>query len=307
MILNGAGSNNLIAGNLIGTDATGTVALGNLFDPVENVGGDGVYVSYSPDTTVGEPGGRNVISGNGAGTGYGANVDLLGSSGSVVQSNFIGTDITGTVALSNETFEGIYLADGSYTVGGLTPTPGTGLGNVISGNGFWGVYAYSNDGGSVIEGNIIGADATGLHELPNGEGVALVGGVSLVTIGGTVAGSANLISGDNLYSGRDVALSGSDNTIEGNLIGTDITGEAALPLLPGDVGGIGVFIIDGATGNTVGGTSAAARNIILGIDGPGVYIGAAPQTRLRPTMSSRATLSVPTPRAPWPSPTPGMA
>ncbi len=108
--------------------------------------------------------------------------------------------------------------------------------------------------------------------------MALVGGVSLVTIGGTVAGSANLISGDNLYSGRDVALGGSDNTIEGNLIGTDITGEAALPLLPGDVGGIGVFIIDGATGNTVGGTSAAARNIISGIDGPGVFIGAANAT-----------------------------
>ncbi len=57
VLLNDAGSNNLIAGNLIGTDATGTVALGNLFDPVENGGGVGVYVSYSPDTTVGEPGG----------------------------------------------------------------------------------------------------------------------------------------------------------------------------------------------------------------------------------------------------------
>ena len=72
-----AGSDNLVAGNLIGTDVTGTVALGNLIDPAVNYGGAGVGVEYSPDTTVGEPGGRNVISGNGPGTVDGTNVYLL--------------------------------------------------------------------------------------------------------------------------------------------------------------------------------------------------------------------------------------
>ncbi len=273
-----AGPGNLVAGNLIGTNAAGTLALGNLFDPTIDYGGVGVAVQYSPDTTVGEPGGRNVISGNGLGTVNGTNVSLYDSSGSVVQSNYIGTDITGTVALSSTTLIGVWLQSGSYTVGGLTPTPGTGLGNVISGNDE-GITDSSYTAGSsdVIEGNIIGADASGLHELPNPIAGVGLGQVSLVTIGGTAAGSANLISGDNRYgSGGNVELRGSsDNTIEGNLIGTDITGEAALPALPGDVLGFGVVIADGATDNTVGGTSAAARNVISGIDGQGVSIGVA--------------------------------
>ena len=61
--------------------------------------------------------------------------------------------------------------------------------------------------------------------------------------------------------------------IEGNLIGTDITGGARLPALPGDQNGIGVLVGDGATDNTIGGTTAAARNIISGeLNGPGVDI-----------------------------------
>ena len=84
---------------------------------------------------MGELGGGNVIAGNGLGTSNGANVNLDRSTGSVVQSNIIGTDITGTIALSTTTYYGVALQFGSYIVGGLTPTPGTGLGNVISGNG----------------------------------------------------------------------------------------------------------------------------------------------------------------------------
>ena len=270
-----AGSNNLIAGNLIGTDATGTVALGNLIDPLLNYGGSGVGVEYSPDTTVGEPLGRNVISGNAPGTVDGNNVYLLYSSGSVVQSNYIGTDITGTVALSTTTLFGVDFQYGSYTIGGLTPTPGTGLGNVISGN-LIGIYyaGYTASDAVLIEGNIIGADATGEHELPNSDGGVVLYQVSLVTIGGTAAGAGNLISGDNRpgNEGNIFLDDSSDNAIEGNLIGTDITGLAGLPLLVGDVGGLGVYIAAGSTDNTIGGTTAAARNIISGIDGPGVYI-----------------------------------
>ena len=273
-----AGSNNLIAGNLIGTDATGTVALGNLIDPQLNYGGAGVAVEYSPDTTVGEPGGRNVISGNAPGTIGSNNVYLLYSSGTVVQGNYIGTDITGTVALSTTTLSGVAFQYGSYTIGGLTPTPGTGLGNVISGNSI-GIY-YAGDtvpDTVVIEGNIIGADATGEHELPNPDAGVLTYQVSLLTIGGTAAGAGNLISGQNHPGdeGNIFVDDSSDNTIEGNLIGTDITGSARLPALSGDVSGIGVLIGDGATDNTIGGMTPSARNIISGNDTWGVFIGAA--------------------------------
>ncbi len=271
-----AGSDNLVAGNLIGTDSTGGVALGNLIDPLLNYGGAGVGVEYSSDTTVGELGGRNVISGNGPGTVDGTNVYLLSSTGSVVQSNFIGTDITGTVALSTNTLNGVYFQYGSYTIGGLTPTPGTGLGNVISGNSI-GIY-YSGDtvpDGVNIEGNIIGADATGTHELPNPNGGMIFYQVSLVTIGGTAAGAGNLISGDNRPGSEgDIYLDDStDNAVKGNFIGTDITGKFGLQALPGDQNGIGVNIGLGSTDNTIGGITAADRNIISGVvNGPGVYI-----------------------------------
>ena len=106
-----------------------------------------------------------MISGNGLGTSNGDNVNLIYSTGSVVQSNIIGTDITGTVALSTTTYYGVVLQIGSYIVGGLTSTPGTGLGNVISGNGITAFSLTNDTAGSttVIEGNIVGADPTGEH------------------------------------------------------------------------------------------------------------------------------------------------
>ncbi len=278
VVLNYAGSNNLVAGNLIGTDVTGTVALGNLFDTPALYGGYGVDLNYSPDNTVGEPGGRNVISGNGPGspgTTNGANVIVYYSSGSAVQSNFIGTDITGTVALSTNTYN-MYVGGGSsITIGGLTPTPGTGLGNVISGNSAeFGLGIQAVTGPVVVEGNIIGADATGEHELPNVVSGVFLNQASGVTIGGTAAGAENLISGDNRYGSEgNIFLSDSmDNAIEGNLIGTDITGEASLPALAGDQNGFGVRVTFGSTGNTIGGITAAARNIISGNTDDGVEI-----------------------------------
>jgi hypothetical protein len=268
-----AGPNNLVAGNLIGTDVTGSVALGNDYAYGSLSGGFGVDAIASPDTIVGEPGGGNVIAGNGLNVVNGVNVHLIYSTGSVVQSNEIGTDKTGTVALSTTTYYGVALEFGSYIVGGLTPTPGKGLGNVISGNGGYGIR-YDNDivpDTVVIEGNIIGADSTGELAVPNINGGISLVGASLVTIGGTAAGAGNLISGNNY--GGNVYLSGSsNNVIEGNLIGSDITGESRL-MSSGIQNGKGVVLADGSTDNTVGGTTAMARNIISGNADSGVYIG----------------------------------
>ena len=263
-----AGTNNLVAGNLVGTDVTGTLAVPNII--IDAAGGVGVEVDSSPDNIVGEPGGRNVISGN-AHTG----VTLIGSTGTTVQTNYIGTNLSGSAAVPNSS-NGLEIAQsGSYTIGGLTSTPGTGLGNVISGNGIAGLTVDSNTaaGQVVVLGNIIGADATGLHELPNLIGIFLYSAQN-VTIGGTAAGAVNLISGDNLYGNEgNIRLDGasSNNIIEGNLIGTDITGLGRLPALPGDVFGVGVWVIAGSTNNTIGGTTSAARNVISALTG-GVLI-----------------------------------
>src|SRR5207249_480982 len=79
------------------------------------------------------------------------------------------------------------------------------------------------------------------------------------TIGGTSSGARNLISG-NQIAGIQLAGTGvSGNLVAGNYIGTDAAGTSDL----GNAGP-GVTISAGAANNTVGGTSAAARNVISG-------------------------------------------
>jgi len=115
--------------------------------------------------------------------------------------------------------------------------------------------------GSVIMGSFIGTDVTGtlLRENP-GRGIELFGGASSNLIGGTDFAARNLIAG----SGPGIQVVGSDNRIEGNLIGTNASGNGSLP------NRIGIVLWQ--PNNTVGGTTDAARNIISGNDGAGVII-----------------------------------
>src|SRR5207253_3216173 len=114
-----SGSGTLVQGNYIGTDITGTVGLGNGTHPGISVEG--------PNTTIGgtTAGARNLISG-GLVNGFGYSAVSIGAANCVVQGNYIGTDITGTVALPN--YSGIDARFGA-TIGGTAP----GAGNLISG------------------------------------------------------------------------------------------------------------------------------------------------------------------------------
>ena len=79
---------------------------------------------------------------------------------------------------------------------------------------------------NVIEGNFIGTDPTGTVARPNGGGgVFLENGPSNNTIGGTTPAARNLISGNSFIG---VTVQGDTNIVQGNLIGTDITGTLAL-------------------------------------------------------------------------------
>jgi hypothetical protein len=118
----------VIVGNYIGTDATGTRAVGN---------GDGIAVAAS-DVIVGgtSPGAANLISGNkGAGIrlGYEVAFHLLGHADrGLVQGNMIGTAADGAAPLGNGN-DGVAVAISSNsTVGGWGP----GTGNVIAFNGY---------------------------------------------------------------------------------------------------------------------------------------------------------------------------
>ncbi|MDQ1591371.1 MAG: hypothetical protein QOG71_1998, partial [Pyrinomonadaceae bacterium] len=130
---------------------------------------------------------------------------------------------------------------------------------------------------NIVAGNYIGTNAAGTSALGNTNGVRLEGGAQSNTIGGTTPADRNLISGNNSASGgvarNGVVIGGagtSANVIRGNYIGTNAAGTAAVPNT-----NTGVFIHNGATGNTVGGTSAVSRNLISGNDFTGITINGA--------------------------------
>lgn len=109
---------NIIQGNYIGTDVTGTQALGNSLN--------GIYVAYSSDNIIGgkTAGARNIVSGNG----YGVSIYANGTEGNLVQGNYIGTDVTGTQALGNK--DGIRIGGSNNIIGGKA----AGEGNIIAFN-----------------------------------------------------------------------------------------------------------------------------------------------------------------------------
>ena len=253
---------NIILGNYIGTDASGSFSVSNA------LGGIGIFTNgvghviggANPDGS-----GRNVISGNG-----GAAIWLSGAgvSNNIVRGNFIGLNATGTAGVSN-TFDGIYVINGASgnTIGGNS----AGSRNVISGNQQYGIFI-SDPGTSnnSVLGNFIGTDVAGTNAIGNGSsgfGIGIWSGANGNTIGGTSPGAGNLISGHSGFS-YGIAMGGANgNVVQGNYIGTDFTGTNALAN-----GFANVALWGGSTGNLVGGTGAGAGNVIAFAGGPGVVL-----------------------------------
>ncbi len=121
--------------------------------------------------------------------------------------------------------------------------------------------------GNVVLGNLVGTDRTGTAELGHlTEDVLLQGGTSRNTVGGTAAGSGNVVAGgDDGIVLTDSGTSG--NAVLGNLIGTDRSGRA-------DLGNTlaGVLLENGAASDAVGGTAPGTGNTIA-FNGTGVVIG----------------------------------
>jgi len=120
-----------------------------------------------------------------------------------------------------------------------------------------------------IEGNFIGTDPTGTLDRGNKfNGVNVTRGASENVVGGTTAGARNLISGNSCNA---VFVNGANNNkIQGNYVGTDKTGTKTLA--NGDDFVCSAVEINDASGNTVGGTTAGARNVISGNAAEGVLI-----------------------------------
>ena len=270
------GAPGTVAGNLIGTDATGRAALRNRSHGID---------AQSPGVVIR----NNVVSGNG-------DTGVVLHGGDTVQGNTIGTDAAGRAPLGNGLHpsaiflgqpingtDGIVTCGDGNTIGGSSP----GAGNLISASGGDGISLVS--GHNIVQGNTIGTDVTGTTALGNrvdgigsrsdvlkGTGFcqqAPATGGSDNLIGGAAAGDGNLISG-NAGDGVDLVAS-NRNVIAGNRIGT--TGAGTGPL---GNGSDGVFLggscdagtCAGSSNNTIGGTTPAAGNTISGQAGDGVHI-----------------------------------
>jgi CSLREA domain-containing protein len=189
----------------------------------------------------------------------------IGSSGNHVEGNYIGPDATGTLAnFPNQ--NGVLVVGGTGNViGGTTPAAR----NLISANAFNNITLSTPSSGTIVQGNLIGTNAAGTAAMVvanSASGIDISSSPSN-TIGGTAAGAGNVISGHQNYG---IALSGAastGNVIQGNRIGTNAAGTAAL------ANGIsGISIRSASHDNTIGGTTAAARNLISGNTVDGILI-----------------------------------
>src|SRR5207237_10522 len=189
------------------------------------------------------------------------------SSNNTITGNFIGVDPTGTTLPDVGTAPGVNFASGSSnTFGGSTPAAR----NVIAGNGGGAFVILQRGGGShPIQGNRIGTNAAGTAALGNSFGIGTNSGSANNTIGGSAAGAGNLISGNSV--GIALGDGATAFTVQGNKIGTDITG--TLPI-PNTSNGIGLSTASG--GSVIGGTNAGEGNIVAFNGGAGVSIQNAP-------------------------------
>jgi parallel beta-helix repeat protein len=201
--------NNVVINNKIGTDATGMLARPNTLEGVD---------VRSSENQIGRAGEGNLISGN-----LRWGVFTRGGSTNSIRGNLIGTNATGQVPLPN--LIGVHLQSSQNRVGGQDP----GQGNVISGNSTFGILLFQSSATrNTIYGNNIGTDATGTIDVGNA-----IDGVRVVLaqnnqIGGTSIGLGNVISGNGQRGVFMYHRSTTNNLLEGNKIGTDVSGTVAI-------------------------------------------------------------------------------
>jgi parallel beta-helix repeat protein len=260
----GNASNNVIQGNLIGTNVAGTVGLSNAGDGIDVLGG-------AHNNTIGgtAAGAGNVISGN---AGDGVSISGNASSGNVVQGCLIGTTASGLAALGNLQ-HGVFI-DGApnNSIGGTTAAAR----NVISGNGTSPVFAgilIANQGatGNVVAGNSIafGTDGTTTAGMANtGQGVRIGNAANNNTIGGTASGAGNLIGangGDSVVvddfdgSGNFTGVPGVDNSIRGNSIVNTTSPNRSIHLVDGGNHAQAAPVL--ASASTSGGTTTVTGSL----------------------------------------------
>ncbi|MBX3080627.1 MAG: right-handed parallel beta-helix repeat-containing protein [Anaerolineae bacterium] len=251
-ILIKTGSGNYVEGSYLGTDATGNTIAGQATVSL--------WIEDSSNNTIGglTAAHRNIIVRVGLHSTVG---DGTNTSGNKIQGNYIGVGADGNTKLGTSNGVIIFGASGNF-VGGSD----IGAGNVISGAQSDGIIITSSLAkGNYIEGNYIGTNATGTIALGNGGYGIFIDTAPDTVIGGTTPAARNVIAGN----GYGIGLIGDTQgktIIQGNYIGTDVTG-----LL--DLGNLNDGIkIEHNRNNQIGGTVSGAGNRIMFNHGDGVNI-----------------------------------
>ena len=189
---------------------------------------------------------------------HGIVITGVGATGNIISGNYIGTDSTGNADLGNGG-NGIYIASGASgnVIGGSSPADR----NIISGNNQSGILIDgTGTDTNTVSGNYIGVNAGGGVSLANSQhGIHIFGGAQHNRIGGGTEAERNLISGNGQLGILLEGVETSRNLIQGNFIG--LTGSGL-----GGVGNqdVGIYLLDGANHNVIGGGTPGERNIISG-------------------------------------------
>jgi parallel beta-helix repeat protein len=192
--------------------------------------------------------------------GHGIVLETLG--GNTLEGNYIGTDPTGLSARPNGGSGVVIAGSSSRNKIGAPTAAGR---NIFSGNSGDGLQISRGSGGrNLVQGNIIGADVTGVSVLPNG-GNGIFVGAQYDTIGGTAYGNGNLVSG-NMLPGIYLGSSARWTVVQGNHIGTTLPGDAALGNANNGI------MVDSAASTTI------QSNVISGNLSTGLYIYGTPAT-----------------------------
>ena len=138
---------------------------------------------------------------------------LIGAGQNVVDGNMIGQNTGNGVEVSNTT---------NNTIGGLV----AGARNFIFGNFQNGILLIGDfTSANLVAGNWIGTDTTGSGPFANSGNGIEIDAVSN-TVGGTTALAGNVVSGN---SQDGILITGNQNVVEGNYVGTDSTGTKHFP------------------------------------------------------------------------------